>query len=850
MHFDFKEWDRPAMSIISKALSGFRGIFGGGQDDDALRAREDVYNESAVGRINPEEQQETLIRTFGVLHAYSEEDNIFVLSPDRLGFGVSADPLAGFDDNAMDSLNALLNLHFPTGTIIQFTYYKSPDIEETLHDYKVMRHGQQNALLKSMCESRVEFMRELTSRPIGQVAGTRLCQMRLIITVQIKHGSHQPTREDLLELRELRNTFNATLKNIGFRFEDLTPAKYIRVMEGILNHGPEAVWRRSPWSEYDDNQLICNQLLDSDNALDVDWKQISLGQHAKVRVLSVKRYPDYIYPGMAMRYMANLMNGQKAIRDPMVVTVNILYPDHESVRGKLERDHAWHTRQIEGPMAKYIPAWARRHKSLTAALDAVEDGDRMVRAYIGLAVISENEDRVVQASTEAQAMMRELGFQLMEDRYAMMPLFSQLLPFAAEEDTAAAINRYRRLPTRHVVPLLPVLGSWRGTGTPLLTLFARDGNLMRVSPQDTDGNMNVVVAAQSGAGKSFLSNEVIFNFLSIGGRAWIIDKGFSYKPLASYVDGTYVEFSHEIDLCINPFPLVKVWEEEADIIRSLVEIMAAPKHGLDDYQTAGLKRVINSVWDAHQHNADIDKISDALKREQDKRLIDIGEQLWPFTSPGEYGRFFNGKNTCDLNNQLVILELQQLTGREHLQRVVLLQIMYQIQQAMDSLPLEMPKVLLIDEAFSLLNSNETAKFIVAWYRQLRKFGATAMVCTQSINDFYDSSGSKAILENSAHMWLLSQKSDSIAIIKKENRLPIPDSAMRLLETVHTQPGEYSEIFVRNAWGIGIGRLVVSDFNKLLYSTKAADKAAKKSYIDRGYSLADAINAILRERKAA
>jgi len=174
-------------------------------------------------------------------------------------------------------------------------------------------------------------------------------------------------------------------------------------------------------------------------------------------------------------------------------------------------------------------------------------------------------------------------------------------------------------------------------------------------------------------------------------------------------------------------------------------------------------------------------------------LTDIGQQLWPFTSAGEYGRFFNGPNNCDLDNPLVILELQQLSGRVHLQRVVLLQIMYQVQQAMDNLPRDMPKILLIDEAFSLLASNETSKFIVAWYRQLRKFGATAMVCTQSINDFYDSNGSEAIIENSAHMWLLSQKSDSLAILEQNNRLPISESAMRLLKTVHTVPGEYSEV---------------------------------------------------------
>ena len=36
-------------------------------------------------------------------------------------------------------------------------------------------------------------------------------------------------------------------------------------------------------------------------------------------------------------------------------------------------------------------------------------------------------------------------------------------------------HRYRTWATRHVAPLLPVLGDWKGTGAPVLTLFSRNG---------------------------------------------------------------------------------------------------------------------------------------------------------------------------------------------------------------------------------------------------------------------------------------------------------------------------------------------------------------------------------------
>ncbi len=797
--------------------------------------------------MDPAERQEALVRMFGTVNAFDEDQTLFVLSPDRIGFGVIAEPIPGNDGQFDESMNAALNLHYPMGAIVQVTMYASPDIEDVIHQYKVMRHGLENPLLKEITNKRIDFMRELTQRPIGQVSGAKLRQVQIMITVQVKVGVEEPTAEQMGEIRELRSTFQSALKGINLRYKVLTPGLYIRFMESVLNHGPDAVWRQSPWASYDTKTLICNQLLDSDTAITVNKKQINLGDHAKVRVLSVKRYPEYVYSGMSMRYLADLMKGSKALRDPLLVTVNILYTDHESQRGKLNRDFAWNTRQTQGGLSQYIQEWALRRDSIKIVLDAVNEGDRVVKAYIGMAVFAESDERVVQASTEAQGMMRELGYQMMEDRYSVLPLFSQLLPFSGESDIAHGLMRYRTVGTRHVVPLLPILGSWRGTGTPLLTLFARDGNLMRVAPNDTDGNMNIVVAAQSGAGKSFLANEVILNYLSIQGRAWIIDKGFSYKPLAHLLDGTYIEFSQDLDICLNPFPLVKNWEDEGDIIASLVEVMAAPKQGLDDFQTAGMKRVLSEAWETTKRETDINVLSAMFLKETDQRLIDIGHQLFPWTSKGEYGRFFNGQNNCDLNNQLVVLELQQLTGRPHLQRLVLLQLMYQIQQSMDSLPREMPKILLIDEAFALLASNETQKFIISWYRQLRKFGASAMVCTQSVNDFFDSNGSEAILENSAHMWLLAQKAESIAIVKKEGRLPLSEGVFRLLESVHTVPGEYSEILVRSAWGVGVGRLVVSDFNKLLYSTSAKDVAAIKACRDRGQTLVEAINSVLRDR---
>ena len=69
-----------------------------------------------------------------------------------------------------------------------------------------------------------------------------------------------------------------------------------------------------------------------------------------------------------------------------------------------------------------------------------------------------------------------------------------------------------------------------------------------------------------------------------------------------------------------------------------------------------------------------------------------------------------------------------------------------------------------------------------------------------------------------------------------------------MKGVHTEAGAYSEIFLRTEAGQGVGRLVVSDFQKLLYSTSAEDVHAIEAKRKAGMSIAEAIGAILRERR--
>lgn len=797
--------------------------------------------------MDPAEKLETLARVFGAVQAY--EDGLFAVSPDRVGFGFSTSALPWVDPQTADSLNALLCLPFPVGTVVQFTQYSSPDIELQLNRFRAMRKDLESGPVHSAMLERERFLRRLTDVPVGRAMPARLRSLEGIITIQIPTNGASVSDQKMAEIRELRQVFRSTLKSASIAAEDLTAERYIRFMETVFNHSPKAVWKQGALGEYDSGLLICNQILDADNAVDVTASGLRLGEHAHVRVVSPKRFPDKLWPGTGFRYIADLMRGSKALRDPAIITVNIIYPDQDKRRSEISRSFAWATQQSAGKLARFIPDIFKQKESAELALQEIDKGNRILYAYIGAAVISQTEDRAIQASTDLQSMFREIGFAMVEDRYFIMPLFSQLLPFGASEDMRIALSRYRTLMSSHVAPMLPIHGSWRGTGTPMLTFVARDGQLMSVSPWDTDSNMNILIAASSGSGKSFLANFLIENILSLNGRVWVIDRGYSYKRLCSALGGQYIEFDDTNDLSMNPFSLVDDFNDEADVLAGIVEVMAAPREGFDDFAAPEVRRVLKEVFEAKGKAMIVDDLAEALKGEEDNRLKDIGKQLFSYTSKGEYGRYFNRESTVDMSNKFVVLELQQLSSRQTLQRLVLLQLMYLIQQGMHKSPRSQKKMVLIDEAFNLLAGKETASFIEGWYRQLRKFGGSAVICTQSVLDLYVSPSARAMVENSAHKYLLSQKEESVEQARQEGKLHLGgEAAFRLLKSVHTVQGEYSEILLNTPYGTGVGRLIVSDFEKLLFSTRAEDVTAIDAEVAKGLPLDQAIQKVIHDRQ--
>ena len=808
--------------------------------------------------IDEELRAERLFPAFAV----DPDNKVFLCNDKTLGFVFECQPLAGGDEKINDKLEQFLAQNYPDDMTMQFMLFRSPDIEWQLNAMSNLRSGMHHPLLTPVIEDRIAFLREHTQKDLikrslrGSVHDMGLIQdLKLIISVKIPYtgetGVEGPTAGEMQMIQQWQQKMLSLLRSMSLAPRLMTPQDYLRLMNSLCNWAPDASWKMSDLPYWEEDKTLDCQILDpTTNVICARPDLLQLGESGFVKVLSAKRLPDATYFGEAVQYAGDLSGQNQGVKQNYAVVVNVIFPNSEKMKGALEKKRQWVTNQAYGPLLKFVPVLNDKKASFDTIYESVNKGAKPLRLTFSVLVFGKSEEDVTAASMAVQAFWATQRFALMEDKFVMLPLFRNCLPLGTDRSAIRELQRYKTMTSKEAPVLLPIFGEWKGTGTYHIALMSRNGQIMSMSLHDSSTNKNGVIAAESGSGKSFLLNEIILSYMSEGARVWVIDAGKSYKKLCESLEGDFVEFGEESRICLNPFETITNWEEEEDGIVSLVGAMASANANLSDLQIAELKRIMKVLWDERGQNMTVDDIREACISSEDPRVMDIGKQLYAFSSTGAYGRFFNGKNTADFRNDFTVLELDELQGRKHLRQVVLLQLIYQIQREMYLGERDRKKLVIIDEAWDLLKEGEVSVFMEHAYRKFRKYGGSAIIATQAVTDLYDNKVGRAIADNSANMFLLGQKKESIEMVKEKKLLVLSPAGFNILRSVYTEAGVFSEIFLITERGQGVGRLVVSDFQGLLYSTAPEDVQAIKLYQDQGLSVSDAIKSVLRDRKRA
>lgn len=287
-------------------------------------------------------------------------------------------------------------------------------------------------------------------------------------------------------------------------------------------------------------------------------------------------------------------------------------------------------------------------------------------------------------------------------------------------------------------------------------------------------NYNSVVFAKSGSGKSYAVKLEILRSLMFDTTVIVIDPEREYESLAEATGGRLFNISLSSEHHINPFDLPPVKEDEApaDILRSniinLVGLFRIMLGGLTPEEDAIVDRAITETYALKDITGDVDftgmeppLLSDFENvlsgMEGSESLV---QRLSKYTK-GTWSGFLNQPTNVDINKQFIVFSVRDM--EDELKPVAMYIVTHYIWNAVRH---ELKKrLLIIDEAWWMMKSDDTASFLYSMAKRGRKYYLGVSTITQDVEDFLRSPYGKPILTNSSIQLLLKQSPTTIDLLK-------------------------------------------------------------------------------------
>jgi len=783
------------------------------------------------------------------LAAWVEEEQAFLTIDDGWGYSWELIPSPYMFAHVHEALLGLLNVNFPEGTILQLQSFADPLIDDALDAFLDLK-TRPDPLIQASARRTFDYLRAGTMG-LKALHGIPIRDFRAFLSVKTR----APMDSDL------RRQIEEQLAKLGIR--PMAPSEIISLYRRIFNgvHAPAP----GVFTQTADVPLR-RQIIDAGPALRFDGPEVYLGNQV-ARCLTPKSPPRRITAERANRLTGGMRGSSEdsdQIGGPFLYTLNVLF-DHSAFEIH-KRAQILSAQKAAGSFAVEV---GKQIEEIGWILD--EAGNtRFVSVIPTMWVFGRDRHQAREMAARAKRLWESepLPWMVQEESYLNPILLAASLPFGLypERRTIGMLQRDFRVPVRAGVLMSPIQTDFRGGGRPALLYTGRKGQLITLDLFDPRiNNYNFIVSAESGAGKSFLLNNLCQQYFAQNALIRIIDIGGSYKKLCTLCSGRYIDLGEE-HLVLNPFDLGLALDgdDRESAISMAVSIVAemanaATRKGVTTSEWNLLKSAVQWAIESGRAEAGIDAVREWLGSYPANTVSDLDRvdhlvptarelafNLRDFGSDGAYGHYFNGPSTFDISNdEFVVLELERLKAMPDLFNVVVMVVINAVTQELYLSARDRPRFVLCDEAAQFMTREEgqdlsrLAEAISQGYRRARKYRGSFGIILQSMNDLLLFGGTgQVILENAATRFLLQGSTYDKAV---ENKiLDYSGFVLDLLKSVRNNKPNYSEVFIDSPLGLGIARLVVDPFSYWINTSAPEDVAAFEALVRAGRSPLEAV----------
>jgi conjugal transfer ATP-binding protein TraC len=772
---------------------------------------------------------------------FDPETSIFI-NKNSVGFILETTPLLGSSDDVENILASIITDILPAHVDMQFLLWASPKIGPVLDAFEEARS--KNEKFAWLAKKRTDYLKKGAFESLSGYGSLLIRDFRTYIII-----SSLKKNINMDDLIGLRDDIEGSLKSINIGSRVLNAQQFLSTFFDMIIPSRDLYPHHDSWNEHDN---LSSQLSHPEWRVQVKPDSLlfsSLDEEVEAHCLSVGDYPQKVTQWKTAENLGQLFNSTLQVPCPFLISFSLRKTNQEKSMASVQLKSMNKESNAKSPLAKFKPSVSKEYEDWSYVRDRLSEGDALVKTFYQVILFTKPKEAKL-CERRLRDLYRANGWKLRKEAFLQLQSWMASLPMMMSEGLFEDMQYFGRLKTMtafNAVNIAPLQGEWKGSRSPSLLLPGRRGQIAMWNPFDNEGNFNIVIVAAPRKGKSAFTNEYIMAILGANGRVWVIDIGKSYEKTCKELGGQFIEFSQDINICLNPFTFITDIKEYMSLLKPLISSMARPITGATEEEVNYLEKAIKASWDRYGNETTITKIAEWLSEEPDHIAKNLAHLLFSYTAQGSYSSFFEGKCTIDFSNSFIVLELSGLKDKKDLQRIVMQMLIFLITQAMYQGDRSQIKSCIIDEAWQQLNSDDKyqAEFIEAGYRTAPKHRGNFISIAHSIADFHGNSMSKAAFDCSDFKIVLGQTEEAINKLKNEKIMDIDGFRERALKSLKISR-DFSECIIISPEGWSIHRIIFDPYARILYSTKGEEFDAVNQLTKSGLSLTDAIEQVVRQ----
>ncbi|MFH1972099.1 MAG: DUF87 domain-containing protein [archaeon] len=480
------------------------------------------------------------------------------------------------------------------------------------------------------------------------------------------------------------------------------------------------------------------------------------------RIIYAHGYPRTVEPAFLDKIISSLGDFDLSIHiNPYEIETMLVNLNKELQKQKADL----YAMQLKGTIN---PSLDIKYKDTKAVLEQLQKGnDKLfnISLYINCRAKSEKEldliTRKVQAILNSVMIIpRTASFRMAKGLKSTLPLGKDELKITRNITSKALATFYP-----FTSPFLQIddTGIWLGNNKNGIPVIRDIFNL---------SNPNGVILATSGGGKSFFSKLLISRYLLNKTKVMVIDPQGEYKELVKKFKGQRINLSRTSDTIINPLDLMG--HDFAEKRLALMDLMPVMLGEMTEPQKSFIDKALTIAYEEKgiNQNPETWKNEPPILEDLLRVLVEMEKKGITFEKStiralinrlsmyvdGVFS-FLNRKTNIDFDNEFVCFDIGDIPkpAKPTIMFLVLDYVYMRMKTDRDR------KILLIDEAWSLLSRAEDASYIFEIVKTCRKFNLGLLLINQEVEGLLTSEAGKSVLANSAYTFLMKQKP---AVIKQ------------------------------------------------------------------------------------